>query len=136
MKNLHQKSSKNSKLKTKKRILKVLQAILNIEQHTAAMMLAMDPLMNSISVGSALRLPEGNTAIPPRSNKKKMDEFRENWLDKQEVIRLMPVSERSLYTLRKEGKLPSYTFKGKIFFKLQDVESLMRSKEPAASLAS
>ena len=112
-------------------MLKVLKAILQMEQHIAGVLY---PFLHAISnpAQASMQVP----AARPVSNKKKMDEFRENWLDKQEVIRLMPVSERSLYALRKEGKLPSYSFKGKIYFKLQDVENLMRSKEPGQALAS
>ena len=115
-------------------MLKVLKAILQMEQHTAHIAGVLYPFLHAISspAQASMQAP----AARPVSNKKKMDEFRENWLDKQEVIRLMPVSERSLYALRKEGKLPSYSFKGKIYFKLQDVENLMRSKESGQALAS
>lgn len=126
---------KNIDFKTKKRILKVLNALLNMEQYAAHLLETMYPVMRALSINEHRRLAEQKAALRPRSDKKKMDEFRENWLDKQEVIRLMPVSERSLYTLRKEGLLPSYTFKGKIFFKLQDVEKLMLSKESARAMA-
>jgi hypothetical protein len=120
--------------KDKKRILKVFRALTLMEQHTEYIAGALHPILYAATrpVETAKKMPPAR----PQSNKKKMDEFRENWLDKQEVIRLMPVSERSLYALRKEGKLPSYTFKGKIYFKLQDVESLMQSKDPEPVLES
>jgi hypothetical protein len=125
MNNKPKKHTSKHNFKFKKRMVKVLKALFLVEQHTASIASTLQPLVQNMHRTQAVI---DGPLTRPVSNKKKMDEFRENWLDKQEVIRLMPVTERSLYALRKEGKLPSYTFKGKIFFKLKDVENLMQSK--------
>lgn len=130
MKKIKPKKNQKQNFKAKKRMLKVLQAILRMEESTSNIANAIYPVLRALTIAEHRSLMEHKGNFRPVSNKKKMDEFRENWLDKQEVIQLMPVSERSLYSLRKEGKLPSYLFKGKIYFKLQDIEKLM-GKKPA-----
>lgn len=117
----HQNILSTADFRNQKRILRVIKAISVIEQNTSEMVSGLYAVFNAFR-----ELNETGSPVP--SNKKKQQEFRESWLDKQEVMQLMPVSERSLYSLRKDGSLPSYTFKGKIYFKLSDVESLMKRR--------
>ncbi|MFC5283239.1 helix-turn-helix domain-containing protein [Pedobacter alpinus] len=55
--------------------------------------------------------------------------FREKWLDKMEVLLLLKIGERTLFNLRKSGKLPSKLVGGKMYFNIDDVEKLMAGKE-------
>lgn len=115
-------------------MLKVLQAIIRMEQNTSNIANAIYPVLRALTIAEHRSLIEQKSSFKLLSGKKKMDEFRENWLDKQEVMRLMPISDRSLYDLCKQGGLPSYKFKGKTFFKLSDIENQMqmRKNSPAA----
>ena len=47
------------------------------------------------------------------------------WLDKQDVIEILHVSARTLYTLRKSGMLPGYTLGGKIYYRMADIEKVL-----------
>ncbi|WP_207536159.1 helix-turn-helix domain-containing protein [Desertivirga arenae] len=113
--------------KAKKLFLRLLHAAETIEENTAELIRGLHYLIVQ------LEEREGTKVIPIA--RKKQQEFRESWLDKQEVMQLMPISERSLYTLRKQGDLPSYSLKGKVYFKLSDVEALMRGKPGDAGVA-
>lgn len=56
--------------------------------------------------------------------------LKERWLDKQDVREILHVSDRTLYTLRKSGMLPSYVLKGKIYYRMEDIERvLVRNKK-------
>ena len=55
--------------------------------------------------------------------------FREKWLDKVDVLALLKITERTLFNLRKSGKLPSKLVGGKMYFNIADVEALMSHKK-------
>ena len=60
----------------------------------------------------------------PRKNR--VLDFKEEWLDKQDVLQLLKISERTLYNLRKSNKLPEKMIGGKMYFNMLDVEKLMK----------
>ncbi|WP_353139900.1 helix-turn-helix domain-containing protein [Pseudopedobacter sp.] len=56
--------------------------------------------------------------------------LKERWLDKQDVMDLLHISDRTLYSLRKSGILPGYTLSGKIYYRMADIERvLMENKK-------
>jgi len=48
------------------------------------------------------------------------------WLDAQDVMALLHISKRSLQTLRTNGTLPFSPINNKFFYKLEDVERVLR----------
>ncbi|MTG98548.1 MULTISPECIES: helix-turn-helix domain-containing protein [Myroides] len=50
----------------------------------------------------------------------------EELLDNQDVLQILKISYRTLQRYRSEKKLPYYKLKGKIYYKLSDVEKLLR----------
>ncbi len=63
-----------------------------------------------------------------RNDKKmqRMENYQHNYLDKQEVMQLLKISDRQLYNLRKKHQLPCRLISGKLYFKLSDIEKLSR----------
>ncbi len=59
-------------------------------------------------------------------HKSRLLHFKEKWLDKQEVLQLLKISERTLYNLRKSNQLPEKIVGGKMYFNMLDVEKLMK----------
>ncbi|EJL74340.1 helix-turn-helix domain-containing protein [Chryseobacterium populi] len=47
-------------------------------------------------------------------------------LDNQDVLQLLKISSRSLQRYRSSGKLPYYSIRGKLYYKLSDVQQLIR----------
>ena len=58
-------------------------------------------------------------------NKSRLDAFRENWIDGQDVMQIMHISPRTLATYRDKGLLPFSRIRGKIYYKMSAVESLL-----------
>ncbi|MCA4806995.1 helix-turn-helix domain-containing protein [Myroides odoratimimus] len=50
----------------------------------------------------------------------------EELLDNQDVLQMLKISYRSLQRYRSDKKLPYYKLKGKIYYKLSDVQQLLR----------
>ncbi|MDM1376783.1 helix-turn-helix domain-containing protein [Myroides marinus] len=50
----------------------------------------------------------------------------EELLDNQDVLQILKISYRSLQRYRSDKKLPYYKLKGKIYYKLSDVQQLLR----------
>ncbi|MCC9043593.1 helix-turn-helix domain-containing protein [Myroides sp. M-43] len=50
----------------------------------------------------------------------------EELLDNQDVLQILKVSSRSLQRLRSQKLLPYYKVRGKIYYKLSDVQQLLR----------
>jgi hypothetical protein len=48
------------------------------------------------------------------------------WLDKQQVMQLLNISDRSLFTMRKEGKLTPYAIRGKWYYRLSDIKGAFK----------
>ena|SRR5690606_1449837 len=60
------------------------------------------------------------------AKKSRLQDFKEKWLDKQEVLQLLKISGRTLYNLRKDNKLSEKMIGGKMYFSLADIEKLMK----------
>ncbi|WP_207420728.1 helix-turn-helix domain-containing protein [Desertivirga brevis] len=115
-------------IRTKKRIIRVCKALDALEENSADIVEGLVAIFGTLKQQKEQGEQLDSEVRTVMLNKKKQQEFRESWLDRQEVMQLMPISDRSLYDLTKTGGLPSYTFKGKLFFKLSDVEALMKRR--------
>ena len=60
-------------------------------------------------------------------NKSRKKSFDEEWLDGQDVLQLLHISTRTLQNLRDSKTLPFSKVKGKIYYKLSDIEALLES---------
>ena len=59
--------------------------------------------------------------------KRPLDRFKENWLDGQQVMDALGISRRTLQSLRDSGELPFTRLRGKLYYKLSDLERLLES---------
>jgi len=59
--------------------------------------------------------------------KSKLDNFKETWIDGQDVMHTMHISKRTLQTLRDNGTLPYSRINGKFYYKVADIENLLES---------
>ena len=59
--------------------------------------------------------------------KSKLDNFKETWIDGQDVMHTMHISKRTLQTLRDNGTLPYSRINGKFYYKVADIEKLLES---------
>lgn len=59
--------------------------------------------------------------------KSKLDNFKETWIDGQDVMHTMHISKRTLQTLRDNGTLPYSRINGKFYYKVAYIENLLES---------
>ena len=59
--------------------------------------------------------------------KSKLDNFKETWIDGQDVLHTMHISKRTLQSLRDNGTLPYSRINGKFYYKVADIENLLES---------
>lgn len=59
--------------------------------------------------------------------KPKLENFKETWIDGQDVMHTMHISNRTLQSLRDNGTLPYSRINGKFYYKLEDIENLLQS---------
>jgi hypothetical protein len=59
--------------------------------------------------------------------KTKIELFKESWIDGQDVMLALNISQRTLQTLRDSGTLPFSRINGKLYYKVSDLESLLES---------
>ena len=110
--------------KTEKMMMKVMHAILSLERNTAQILEGLLLMCQNLPVLRNLTdVPSSKIAA-----KSAKEQLLEKWLDKQDLMEILHISERSLYSLRKSGALPGYSFRGKIYFKAGDVEALLQKK--------
>lgn len=64
-------------------------------------------------------------------NKHKDPFFIENWLMKDKVIKLLNISQRSFTRLIVNNKLPFSKINGRIYVKIEDLESLLEKNYKA-----
>ena len=57
--------------------------------------------------------------------KSKLDNFKETWIDGQDVMHTMHISKRTLQSLRDNGTLPYSRINGKFYYKVADIENLL-----------
>ena len=58
----------------------------------------------------------------PRSAQER---FKEEWIDGQDVMMLLHISQRTLQTLRDNKTLPFSRINGKFYYKVSDLEELL-----------
>jgi len=85
----------------------------------------LDALIRIEELLACLVSMENNRQVA-EGKKARLENYQQNFLDKQEVLQLLKISERQLYNLRKEEKLPYRMIKGKLYFKLSDIEKITR----------
>ncbi|MBR6774296.1 MAG: helix-turn-helix domain-containing protein [Bacteroidales bacterium] len=49
----------------------------------------------------------------------------EDWLDSQDVVHQLHISQRTLLKLRSDGTLPYSRINGKIYYRRQDIQKLL-----------
>lgn len=49
----------------------------------------------------------------------------EDWLDNQDVMKILHISPRTLQTLRSNGTLPFSRINGKIYYRRQDIQKIL-----------
>ncbi|MCO5286576.1 MAG: helix-turn-helix domain-containing protein [Chitinophagaceae bacterium] len=59
--------------------------------------------------------------------KSKLDNLKEAWVDGNEVAKALNVSNRTLQTFRDNGTLPYSRVRGKFYYKVSDIETLLES---------
>ena len=52
--------------------------------------------------------------------------FKEEWMDGQDVMLALNISERTLQTLRASGKLTATRLLGKYYYKVADIKALLK----------
>jgi len=60
---------------------------------------------------------------------KKMLDFQVNfkdWIDSQDVMKMLHISRRTLHTLRKNGTIPFSRINSKIYFKTEDIDRVLQ----------
>ena len=54
-------------------------------------------------------------------------DLQKEWIDGQVVMQALKISHRTLQTLRYEGLLPYSQIRGKFYYKITDLEELLKS---------
>jgi hypothetical protein len=60
-----------------------------------------------------------------------ISDFKDKWIDGQDVLFALNISKRTLQKLRDTGKLPFSRINGKFYYKLSDIEKLLQSNYSA-----
>jgi hypothetical protein len=60
-------------------------------------------------------------------HKSRVEVFKENWLDADQVTEALKISTRTLQSLRDNGTLPFSRINGKFYYKAADLEKLLDS---------
>ena len=61
------------------------------------------------------------------NSKRLSDRLSEEWIDSQQVKSVLKIKKRALQNLRDMGLLPFSTIHGKLYYKVSDVEELLKS---------
>jgi len=57
----------------------------------------------------------------------RMDDFKDTWIDGQDVMQTLHISKRTLQSLRDEGTLNFSRINGKFYYKISDIDSLLEA---------
>lgn len=57
--------------------------------------------------------------------KSRLGRFNESWIDGQDVMQTLHISQRTLQSLRDGGVLPYSRINGKFYYKVSDLEKLL-----------
>lgn len=60
-------------------------------------------------------------------HKSRIEVFKENWLDADQVTEALKISTRTLQNLRDTGLIPYSRINGKFYYKAADIEKLLES---------
>ena len=60
-------------------------------------------------------------------HKSRLESFKEEWIDGQDVMQTLHISKRTLQSLRDNGVLPYSRINGKFYYKVSDIEALLES---------
>lgn len=59
--------------------------------------------------------------------KTRIERFNEAWIDGQDIMQTLHISKRTLQAWRDSGILPYSQIKGKFYYKLSDIESILET---------
>ena len=65
-------------------------------------------------------------AVQQKSMPRK-DRFAGTWADRQDVMQMLHISQRTLQTLRDSGTLPYSRLNGKFYYRISDIEALLEA---------
>ena len=60
-------------------------------------------------------------------DKSKIDQFKETWIDGQDVMQSLHISKRNLQSVRDNKILPFSRINGKFYYKVADLDKLLES---------
>lgn len=61
-----------------------------------------------------------------RENRRLSERLAEEWIDGQQVMKILTISEKTLYNLRENGDLGYSKLKGKFYYRAGDLEELLK----------
>ncbi len=56
----------------------------------------------------------------------KSDDLKNTWIDNQDVMQMLHISQRTLQTFRSNGTIPYSKIQGKFYYKVADIEQLLQ----------
>jgi hypothetical protein len=56
----------------------------------------------------------------------KAEKLKDNWIDNQDVMQMLHISQRTLQTFRSNGTIPYSKIQGKFYYKVSDIEQLLQ----------
>lgn len=54
--------------------------------------------------------------------------LKEEWIQRDEVLKILKIGKRKLQTMRDNGQIPFSQIDGKIYYRTTDIESLLKEK--------
>lgn len=60
-------------------------------------------------------------------NATRVENLKNTWIDNQEVMQMLHISQRTLQTLRSNGTIPYSKIRGKFYYKVSDIEKLLQA---------
>ncbi|AFL85350.1 hypothetical protein Belba_2817 [Belliella baltica DSM 15883] len=68
-------------------------------------------------------------------HKSRLENFKEEWIDGQDVMQTLHISKRTLQSLRDNGVLPYSRINGKFYYKVSDIEKMLETNyQPSKSV--
>ncbi len=56
----------------------------------------------------------------------RVERLKNTWIDNQDVMQMLHISQRTLQTLRSNGTIPYSRLRGKFYYKVADIEKLLQ----------
>ena len=56
----------------------------------------------------------------------RVERLKDTWIDNQDVMQMLHISQRTLQTLRSNGTIPFSKIRGKFYYKVSDIEKLLQ----------